>query len=815
MHIVKYKGCNAGHYCMSKEALRDIRADGQIRGRLYNTFRLLMFCLSFLSTSLYAQPSNFTDSTIQNMSVRLESLNQISLQNNIPYNILSETMQEINQLQSQITLCIQSATSQLNKINHLKNDLKLSDTTLSDKQSYQFILTEETNQSKRKTICEFLNYRLDEIHSVITMKINSVSKIKFLQKKPSLMDIHHISDLNPHLTMQLIYHYLGLDQLHTMQWIHLALLLILGVFLSIIIRRKYSFPVTTITRVCKRYLIYILPLGVVCAYLNWNTNLYYPFVLIINTLTLVAIGLFMLSACLMVGLKKNIWPEGGSILNVAFLITYYSYMLIQMYAHENNLYALEYFDLIWPAYILAVLKLILTFTSSSKQWLTQALISTVQFRALTISVIACICYSIYVVFANRSGSAGLLIVLKTLNITLLNLSYYFIIEPFIPLLVSKNHVSFVSNTLKMFGFMAILSSWFGYDYFAIAFIPHIIISLVILYVAYDANKLLIRVYGNLSHKNHASSIKLRHILGITTDKKLTELYVIRLIGTIALVIVITTTLLELWGLTTYQAAQIMQFIHNGITISNEKLVLGKILKAILLFCIIMLLGRAASTYYLRNKLANEEKHTKIMFQSIINYLFFALGLVIALFSAGVNVRSVVVVAGALSVGIGFGLQSFIRDFISGLIIMINKSIKIGDYIEVGDRNKNEGYIKQIGALSTQLHTTSHSDVIIPNSEIITKVTTNFTFHHNTFSSIKITVKLSRECDFYWGKEQLLKIASKHPSVIQTPPYQPVVFFELYHLDLCCVVNELKKKEEVISDIQLEIAQVFKDYIVAE
>ena len=109
--------------------------------------------------------------------------------------------------------------------------------------------------------------------------------------------------------------------------------------------------------------------------------------------------------------------------------------------------------------------------------------------------------------------------------------------------------------------------------------------------------------------------------------------------------------------------------------------------------------------------------------SLLNYIILALGFVAALGALGVDFSKVSLVAGAFSVGIGFGLQSVVNNFVSGLILLFERPIKVGDTVEVGNLT---GTVRRIGIRASVIHTGAGADIIVPNSQLVTDKVTNWT-----------------------------------------------------------------------------------------
>ena len=150
--------------------------------------------------------------------------------------------------------------------------------------------------------------------------------------------------------------------------------------------------------------------------------------------------------------------------------------------------------------------------------------------------------------------------------------------------------------------------------------------------------------------------------------------------------------------------------------------------------------------------------------TMLHYAILVVGFFIALATLGIDLSQITLLAGALSVGIGFGLQNVINNFVSGLILLFERPIKIGDVIEVSG---NVGEVRRIGIRASVIRTSDGSEVIVPNGSLISSQVTNWTFSDQQ-RAVEVSVNVVSGADTHRVVELLKSIAAGHPDVAKQP-----------------------------------------------
>src|SRR5262249_39652328 len=156
--------------------------------------------------------------------------------------------------------------------------------------------------------------------------------------------------------------------------------------------------------------------------------------------------------------------------------------------------------------------------------------------------------------------------------------------------------------------------------------------------------------------------------------------------------------------------------------------------------------------------------------TMVHYAILLVGFFIGLAALGVDLTKVTILAGAFTVGIGFGLQTVINNFVCGLILLFERPIKVGDVIQV---DADIGEVRRIGIPACVIRTTDGSEVIIPNGTIIANKVTNWTLS-DRYRAVDVPITVARGVAPQRVIELLKRVAADHPGVTKEPPPQAFV-----------------------------------------
>src|SRR6185295_16150785 len=273
-----------------------------------------------------------------------------------------------------------------------------------------------------------------------------------------------------------------------------------------------------------------------------------------------------------------------------------------------------------------------------------------------------------------------------------------------------------------------------------------------------------------------------------------------LLSALIRVILIATSFLLIIGPWEVSTADLFDTVRNipfGFKIGEIRVSFQAILAAILVLVLLLVLMRIIQRWLERELLPRTglEPSLQLSIVTIFGYIGAITAIAFALSGLGFDLQKIALVAGALSVGIGFGLQSIVSNFVSGLILLAERPIRVGDQIVVkGD----EGFVRRISVRATEIETFERASVIIPNSELITGVVKNWT-HANTLGRLNIRVAVAYDCDPDRVMEILKECAVEHPGVLKEPaPAIQLAEFAAGGLlfDVFCIVPNLGERGRI-------------------
>jgi small-conductance mechanosensitive channel len=241
---------------------------------------------------------------------------------------------------------------------------------------------------------------------------------------------------------------------------------------------------------------------------------------------------------------------------------------------------------------------------------------------------------------------------------------------------------------------------------------------------------------------------------------------------VALLLAGAISLLWIWGIGFADFEEWMDALVHGVTIGKFTLSLADLFVAVVVFVAILFATRALQQF-LEDRVFPQTRLDVGLRHSLkvaTGYVGVVIAVAVAVSALGLDLSNLAIIAGALSVGIGFGLQNIVNNFVSGLILLVERPVKVGDWVVIGT---NQGYVKRINVRATEIQTFQRSSVIIPNSELLSSAVINWT-HKDTFARVDIPVGVAYGSDIEIVRDTLLECAREHPKANRYP--EPFVLF---------------------------------------
>jgi potassium-dependent mechanosensitive channel len=280
---------------------------------------------------------------------------------------------------------------------------------------------------------------------------------------------------------------------------------------------------------------------------------------------------------------------------------------------------------------------------------------------------------------------------------------------------------------------------------------------------------------------------------------------------VVLVVAGALVLLDVWELAPSPIETWGRVVGWGFTVAGLQVTVGRIL-----FAAVLVYLAATASWLARTIVSTRVTHgwgvergVAESINALVHYAVITLGILLALGALGMELQNFAIVAGALGVGIGFGLQNVVNNFVSGLILLFERPVRVGDTVEIGEE---WGTIKKIGLRSTVVVTFSQSELIVPNGDLVSEKVTNWTLS-NPVTRLAIPVGVAYGSDVQKVLRILIEAAPAHPAVVEEPA--PMALFTGFgdsslDFELRIWVREIAARLPAKSAVLAEIDRRFRE-----
>ncbi|HEY1077472.1 MAG TPA: mechanosensitive ion channel domain-containing protein [Fontimonas sp.] len=320
----------------------------------------------------------------------------------------------------------------------------------------------------------------------------------------------------------------------------------------------------------------------------------------------------------------------------------------------------------------------------------------------------------------------------------------------------------------------------------------------------------------LNAGNGTVSGRIRARLGIRPGKTIAELRWLLVSVHLVAWPCLAWLVLWIWGKPDVGGELIRGLVSAGIDIGGLHVVPGRVLLALVYCLMLWTLSR-----WLKTRLQDDwllrvgmEASTRESVATLFGYASFAVAVVVGLSAGGFDFTKLTIIAGALSVGIGFGLQNIVNNFVSGLIILFERPVRTGDYIVVG---QTEGFVRRIRIRSTEIETYHRETIIVPNSDLLSNHLKNFHLR-DLHGRVTVQVGVAYGSDTARVQRELEQVALANPNVLREGDVEgiagPRVLFTNFgasslDFELRTYVRNVDERFVVASQLRLAVDAAFR------
>lgn len=324
-----------------------------------------------------------------------------------------------------------------------------------------------------------------------------------------------------------------------------------------------------------------------------------------------------------------------------------------------------------------------------------------------------------------------------------------------PLHVAEKSLDFstpIARLLKVFAALSLATVLVGYELLSRFFFSASLLSLSLIGIAVYLHRSFVLVVNAFAEGSLSRIRRGLHLLPLLTG----------LVETIVVVLLLAV----IWGYDANEIGDGLIMLREGVSFGDVRVSLGDVAT----FAAVFFFGYFATRWiqrFLKISIMPEfgmDAGAEAAILTFFGYIGIFLAALVAVATTGLDLSSLAFVAGALSVGLGFGLQSVVENFTSGIILLVERPIKVGDWIEVGEHS---GIVRKIAVRSTHIETFDRHQIIVPNSQLISGVVKNRSFSTGP-ARIVVPVGVAYGTDLDRVRKILLDIAHSNADVLENP-----------------------------------------------
>ncbi|MFZ0469405.1 MAG: mechanosensitive ion channel domain-containing protein [Thiogranum sp.] len=362
---------------------------------------------------------------------------------------------------------------------------------------------------------------------------------------------------------------------------------------------------------------------------------------------------------------------------------------------------------------------------------------------------------------------------------------------------------------------ALVAEFLGYDNLSTYLIKALVGSLFLGVGLWFGHILIQEFFDGMEKGQHLWQKRLRVSLGLKGAESIPGMIWLRILAVLVLWVFFAAGILKLWGYSDSSWLWVQGILSNGFEVGAVDIVPLQLATGLMIFALFL----TGMRWFNREVLPSWVGRTRLdrggreAVVTLTGYVGIIVAALVGLTLAGFSLKNLAIVAGALSVGIGFGLQNIVNNFVSGIILLFERPIRTGDWIVAGEV---QGFVRKISIRSTLIETFDRADVIVPNSALISDNVTNWMLR-DPWGRVTVPVGVAYGSDVDKVTEVLMSAAQEHPLVMvdgkNVSP--PQVLFSGFgdsslNFELRCFIREIDKRLVTLSDLNYAIERKLRE-----